>query len=86
MIIYILLGLSVAFNLLLAYGIFNLLRKNTAIEDLMVETIMDTKEHIQNALLVMENSDIKGSFEADDEVGVAFNDIKTALTELNQKF
>jgi hypothetical protein len=84
--IYILLGLSVVFNLLLAYGIFNLLRKNTAIEDLMIETVLDTKEHVQNALLVMENSDIKGSFEADDEVGVAFQDIKTAITELTQKF
>jgi hypothetical protein len=84
--LYILLGLSVTLNLALAYGVFNLLRKNQAIEDLMIETVLDTKEHVQNALLVMENSDIKGSFEADDEVGVAFQDIKTAITELTQKF
>lgn len=86
MIVNILLGLSIVINIVLLYGIFNLVRKSEAIEDLMVDTLRDTKEHITNALLVMQNSDIKGSFEADDEVGVAFKDIKTAIEELNEKF
>jgi hypothetical protein len=86
MIVNILLGLSIGINIVLLYGIFNLVRKSEAIEDLMVDTLRDTKEHITNALLVMQNSDIKGSFEADDEVGVAFKDIKTAIEELNEKF
>ena len=86
MIVNILLGLSIGINIVLLYGIFNLVRKSEAIEDLLVNTLRDTKEHITNALLVMQNSDIKGSFEADDEVGVAFKDIKTAIEELNEKF
>jgi len=86
MIVNILLGLSIGINIVLLYGIFNLVRKSEAIEDLLVNTLKDTKEHITNALLVMQNSDIKGSFEADDEVGVAFKDIKTAIEELNEKF
>jgi hypothetical protein len=85
MIVNILLGLRIGINIVLLYGIFNLVRKSEAIEDLMVDTLRDTKEHITNALLVMQNSDIKGSFEADDEVGVAFKDIKTAIEELNEK-
>ena len=34
----------------------------------------------------MRNLDTKGSFEKDDEVGVAFGEIKTAIEELNEKF
>jgi len=84
--IYILLGLSVILNLVLLYGVWNLLRKNNAIEELLSDTVLLTREHVQSALLVMENADINKSFESDDEVGVAFQDIKNAITDLNNKF
>lgn len=86
MIIYILLGFSVALNLALIYGAWNLLKKTEAIEDLMITTIFDAKEHIYNALLIMKDADLKGAFEAEDEVGSAFKEIKEAIDTLNEKF
>ena len=85
-IIYILLGVSGVLNLFLLYGVWNLLRKHLAIEELLTETVLDAKEQMQNALLKMENADINKSFESDDEVGVAFQDIRNAIIELNNKF
>lgn len=84
--ISILLGLSVVINLVLIYGLFNLVKKNEAIEDLMIDSISNAKEHIGNALLVMQQLDIRGSFEKDDEVGVAFDEIKKTVEELYEKF
>lgn len=86
MTIYIILGICIPIILILLYGVWNLLRKLNAMEDLIIDTVKETKEHVQNALLVMQHSDINGSFESDDEVGVAFKDIKTAIDELNEKF
>ena len=86
MIIHIILGISIALNIALIYGAWNLIKKSEAVEDLLRETVLESKEHISNALVQMKNSDIKGSFEADDEVGVAFQDIKNALENLNAKF
>ena len=80
----IILSISIVVNIVLAIGLRNLFRQNDALEDLAIETIKNTKEKVSNALLEMENADIRGSFEADDEVGVAFKDIKTAITQLNE--
>lgn len=86
MILYILFSVSLLINLLLIYGVWNLLRKIRSIEDLMIDTIADAKENIQTALSVMEAADINGSFESDDEVGAAFKDIKKAISDLNKLF
>ena len=77
MIGYIILGII---SLTLSYVVFNLTRKverlETWIED-YAQRIQDTKE-------VLEEIDAKGSFEADDEIGVVFTAIKEAVDEINE--
>ena len=77
MIGYILLS---AITITLGWTTFNLTRKverlETWIED-YAQRIKDTKQ-------VLEEIDAKGSFEADDEIGVVFTAIKEAVDEINQ--
>ena len=77
MIGYILLS---AITITLGWTTFNLTRKverlETWIED-YAQRIKDTKQ-------VLEEIDAKGSFEADDEIGVVFTSIKEAVDEINQ--
>ena len=77
MIGYILLS---AITITLGWTTFNLTRKverlETWIED-YAQRIKDTKQ-------VLEEIDAKGSFEADDEIGVVFTSIKEAVDELNE--
>ena len=64
----------------LGWTTFNLTRKverlETWIED-YAQRIKDTKQ-------VLEEIDAKGSFEADDEIGVVFTAIKEAVDEINE--
>jgi len=85
-IIYILLGISVAINLIAAFVILNLLRQTESLEDLVITTVTNMKSYITAALQVMTKADINKSFESDDEVGAAFKDIKQAITDLDKKF
>jgi ABC-type Fe3+-hydroxamate transport system substrate-binding protein len=77
MIGYILLS---AITITLGWTTFNLTRKverlETWIED-YAQRIKDTKQ-------VLEEIDAKGSFEADDEIGVVFTSIKEAVDEINE--
>ena len=77
MIGYIILSL---FVIILSWTTFNLTRKverlETWIED-YAQRIKDTKQ-------VLEEIDAKGSFEADDEIGVVFTSIKEAVDEINE--
>lgn len=45
----------------------------------------DLKRHTQNAYDRMQQLDNKGIFEADDEVGYVFNELKVLIEELNDK-
>ena len=66
--------------IILGWTTFNLTRKverlETWIED-YAQRIKDTKQ-------VLEEIDAKGSFEADDEIGVVFESIKETIDELNE--
>ena len=77
MIGYILLSVII---ITLGWTTFNLTRKverlETWIED-YAQRIKDTKQ-------VLEEIDAKGSFEADDEIGVIFTSIKEAVDEINE--
>ena len=46
--------------------------------------IICEKTHRMNMKEVLEEIDAKGSFEADDEIGVVFTSIKEAIEELNE--
>lgn len=67
------------------YGIYNLLRRNEVLEDLVNDQAMKLSD-IRTTVLDIEakiiSLDLKGSFEADDEVGFFFKEIKSLSKEL----
>ena len=77
MIGYILLTLLV---LILSWTTFNLTRKVERLET----WIENYAERIQETKRISDEVDIKGSFEADDEIGVVFQSIKEAVDEINE--
>jgi competence protein ComGC len=86
MIIEILLGVSVISNLVLLYGVRNLLKQNEQLEDDLTDTVMDTNQTISDAVQQMKQVDIRGSFESDDEVGSVFESLKQIIEKLNKKY
>ena len=77
MIGYILLSIII---LTLGWTTFNLTRKSERLET----WIEDYAQRIQDTKQVLEEIDAKGSFEADDEIGVVFTAIKEAVDEINE--
>jgi len=77
MILEIVLGLV---SIILVWTTFNLTRKVERLET----WIEDYAQRIQDTKQVLEEIDAKGSFEADDEIGVVFTAIKEAIEELNE--
>jgi len=77
MIGYILLSIII---ITLGWTTFNLTRKVEQLET----WIEDYAQRIQDTKQVLEEVDAKGSFQADDEIGVIFTSIKEAVDELNE--
>ena len=77
MIGYILLSIII---ITLGWTTFNLTRKVERLET----WIEDYAQRIQDTKQVLEEIDAKGSFEADDEIGVVFTSIKEAVDEINE--
>ena len=64
----------------LGWTSYNQLRKVERLES----WIEDYAQRIQDTKRVLEEIDAKGSFEADDEIGVVFTSIKEAVDEINE--
>ena len=77
MIGYIILGII---SLTLSYVVFNLTRKVERLET-WIEGYVDRINETQSTL---KEIDDKGTFEADDEIGVVFTAIKEAVDEINE--
>ena len=77
MIGYIILGII---SLTLSYVVFNLTRKVERLET----WVEDYAQRIQDTKQVLDELDNKGTFEADDEIGVVFTSIKEAVDEINE--
>ena len=77
MILEIVLGLII---IMFSWTTFNLTRKVERLET----WIEDYAQRIQDTKQVLEEIDAKGSFEADDEIGVVFTSIKESIEELNE--
>mgnify|MGYP003116391838 CR=1 FL=1 len=77
MIGYILLSIIV---LMLGWTTFNLTRKAERLES----WIEDYAQRIQDTKQVLDELDNKGTFKADDEIGVVFTAIKEAVDEINK--
>jgi len=77
MIGYIILSLII---ITLGWTSYNQLRKVERLES----WVEDYAQRIQDTKQVLEEIDAKGSFEADDEIGVIFTSIKEAVDEINE--
>jgi len=66
--------------LTLGWTTFNLTRKVERLET----WVEDYAQRIQNTQDVLKEIDQKGTFEADDEIGVVFQSIKETVDELNE--
>lgn len=62
------------------YAIWNLMRKLETYEDF----IASLQTRLVTTLTVIKDIDSKGAFEADDEVGTAFQDIKDAILRIQE--
>ncbi len=82
--IYTLITISLLLNIILGFGIRNLLKQNEELEDTLLETTADIKTKVTVALDALKNADLKGSFESDDEVGVVFKEMKEIVENLNE--
>ena len=77
MIGYIILGII---SLTLSYVVFNLTRKVERLET----WIEDYAQRIQDTQHTLDEIDNEGSFESDDEIGVVFESIKSAINQLEK--
>lgn len=71
----------------LGYGCNNLIKQNEQLEEvaLFYQTNMDDiREKALQTEVQLKELDIKGAFEADDEVGVVFQNIKSISNDLTQ--
>ena len=84
MVIEIILGVSAVFNIGLLIGVRNLLKQNEQLEDDLVGTINGVVQTITDANERMEQADLRGSFESDDEVGFIFKEIKNTIKQLDR--
>ena len=77
MIGYILLSIII---ITLGWTTFNLTRKVERLET----WVEDYEQRVQDTQQVLKEIDDKGTFEADDEIGVVFQSIKETVDELNE--
>jgi competence protein ComGC len=69
-------------TLTLLFIVRNLLLQNEQLEDTLIETLEDIQIKIEKAYEDMQNADLRGSFESDDEVGSSFKEIKDIIENL----
>lgn len=82
--IEIILAVSIIFNIILVIGARNILLQNEELEDTLLETIQDVQTKVETAYQTMQDLDLRGSFESDDEVGVVFSELKDIIEKLNE--
>jgi predicted SpoU family rRNA methylase len=82
--IEIILGVSLILNVILIIGARNILLQNEELEDTLLETVMDVQQKVGTAYQTMQDVDIRGSFESDDEVGAVFTELKDIIEKLNE--
>lgn len=73
--------------IVLSYGVYNLMRRNEVLEDLVNDQatkLSDIRTTVLNVESKLVSLDIKGSFESDDEVGFFFTEIRKLSSELKE--
>ncbi len=80
-------GILIVLVVILGFTTFNLLRKNEQAEDIIIsqdEFISRLMDTINKADAKLKQIDHKGSFEADDEIGFFFKEVKNIQATLNE--
>ena len=70
---------------ILIYGIINLLKQTEQLEDQVsyyIDIVDAVREKVLDVQVQLKEIDIKGSFEADDEVGFVFKEIQELVDDL----
>jgi competence protein ComGC len=83
--LYTLLIISVIINIVLSFGIRNLIKQNEELEDTLVKVVEGTRTRVETALQEMKDIDNRQVFEKDDEVGATFEQLKNIIEDLNQE-
>ena len=79
MTLYIILGLSILFNIILFYRGYKLVEQIEIYQQAYSELEDDVDLTLKQMLEEMRQIDIRGSFESDDEVGVVFTELKETI-------
>lgn len=82
-------GILIIVILILSFTTINLLNKNEKLDDYNDElrkTVIDLYDAIDTAYNRMKDIDTLGSFEADDESGYVFKELKTIVDDLKEEF
>jgi hypothetical protein len=80
----ILLILSFIINLVLLYGVRNVLRQRNQFEHNIIVERRFFKTRLADTLQKMRVLDEKGAFESDDEVGAIFKDLQDTMIDLDE--
>lgn len=76
-------------TLVLGYTTYNLLRKNEALEDVILEQeelVSDIAQKVDSSMAQLKELDQLGSFEADDETGFVFKNMYEIISELEEYY
>ena len=80
--LYTILTISILLNILLFVRGMVLVKQNEQLADAVIEAnniVEESQETLEKMLQEMRTLDIKGSFEADDEVGTVFAELKELI-------
>ena len=86
MALYIILGLSILFNIILFYRGYKLVEQIERYQQAYSELEDDVDLTLNQMLEEMREIDIRGSFESDDEVGVVFKELKDVIEKYKNNF
>ena len=86
MTLYIILGLSILFNIILFYRGYKLVEQIERYQQAYSELEDDVDLTLNQMLEEMREIDIRGSFESDDEVGVVFKELKDVIEKYKNNF
>ena len=86
MALYIILGLSILFNIILFYRGYKLVEQIERYQQAYSELEDDVDLTLNQMLEEMRQIDIRGSFESDDEVGVVFKELKDVIEKYKNNF
>ena len=84
--LYIILGLSILFNIILFYRGYKLVEQIERYQQAYSELEDDVDVTLTQMFEEMREIDIRGSFESDDEVGAVFKELKDVIEKYKNNF